>query len=225
MKAILIDDRIERQTSFIKEFNFSLEDYKDVLDNFVDNKYKEIEKNFENNNYSILKDFDIIMCHENAFDNINKSEVIYKIREFAKDNNKKLVFFSGGINISFYKKEYEYEMLKLNDKTLYSNNLKIFLDELRNNKLNILILAYGKKWKLNFLIEYLDNMSKYIQEFEFDDIYFDEFEDDLELNKLKEFGFIVEFDKEEITKDEMLEIKNKLANYIEEMIRYENYNS
>ena len=225
MKAILIDDRIERQNSFIKEFNFSLEDYKDVLDNFVDNKYKEIEKNFENNNYSILKDFDIIMCHENAFDNINKSEVIYKIREFAKDNNKKLVFFSGGINISFYKKEYEYEMLKLNDKTLYSNNLKIFLDELRNNKLNILILAYGKKWKLNFLIEYLDNMSKYIQEFEFDDIYFDEFEDDLELNKLKEFGFIVEFDKEEITKDEMLEIKNKLANYIEEMIRYENYNS
>jgi hypothetical protein len=42
MKALLIEDRKERQELFLKEFNLNFENYKNVLLNAIDDKYKEI---------------------------------------------------------------------------------------------------------------------------------------------------------------------------------------
>jgi len=224
MKAILIEDRKERQNLFMKEYKFDLNEYEDVLYNAIDKKYEKIYEELKKENYHFLNDYDVIISHKSAFEGDNSS-IIFRLENFAKNNNKKLIFFSGGIDTVYYYKENEFEHLELNSMVFYSKNLKMFLDELKNNKLHILILAYGKKWKLNIFIEVLDNMAKYIQSFEDDEIPFEFFEEDLGLNILKRLGFKKSFEKGVITKNEMIEFKNKLSEYIEEMVKYESYNS
>ena len=226
MKALLIEDRKERQKLFMEKFNINLEEYKDVLFNSIDEKYQKIYEDLRNENYEDLKNFDVIISHKSAFEGEN-SKIIHRLEKFSKENNKKLVFFSGGIDGIYYDKENEFEYMELNSMIFYSKNLELFLNELKEDKDNILILAYGKKWKLNILIEFLDTMTKYIMDLD-ENLFpfpYEYFKEDLELIKLKEFGFKIKFNKEEITKPEMIEIKNNLSNYIEEIIKYENYNS
>ena len=224
MKAILIEDRKERQNLFIKEFKFDLNGYEDVLYNATDKKYEKIYEELKKENYHFLNDYDVIISHKSAFEGDNSS-IIFRLENFAKNNNKKLIFFSGGIDTVYYYKENEFEHLELNSMIFYSKNLKMFLDELKNNKLHILILAYGKKWKVNIFIEVLDKLAYFIEIKNKDKFLFRNFSKRIELEKLKEFGFDFSFDKKEITKNEMIELKYKLAEYIEEMVKYESYNS
>jgi hypothetical protein len=224
MKALLIEDRKERQELFLKEFNLNFENYKNVLLNAIDDKYKEILNFLKNEEYDFLDEFDVIISHKSAFDDLN-AQIIYRLENYAKDIGKKLVFFSGGIDSIYYYKENDFEHLELNSMLFYSRNLIYFLDELKDDKLNILILAYGKKWKLNIYIEILDKIAKYIQEMTKDKTLFKIFYKKTNLENLINLGFKINFDKREITKQEMIEIKNKLAYHIEEMLKYENYNT
>ena len=224
MKALLIEDRKERQKLFIEKFSINLEDYKDILTNGVDKKYQKIYESIKNENYEILKEFDVIISHKSAFEDDN-SKIIYRLKKFSKENNKKLVFFSGGIDGIYYDKENEFEYMELNSMLFYSKNLELFLNEFKENRVNILILAYGKKWKLNIFIEVLDKIAKYIEELEKERGLFDSFYKNTDLEKVEDLGFRINFDNRVITKLEIIEIKNKLSNYIEEMVKYENYNS
>jgi len=217
MKVILIEDRNERQKLFIEKFNFDLEKYNDILFNAVNDKYQEVYENIKMNNFDFLKKFDVIISHKSAFEDDN-SKIIFRLEQFAKTYNKKLVFFSGNIDTTSYYKKDEFEYLEINSTILYSNNLKIFLDFLKEDKLYILSLAYGKKWKLNIFIEFVDKISKYIQDLDEDFIPFEFFEDDLELYKLKELGFEIKFENEEISKKDIIEIKNNLVDYIEKLV-------
>ena len=223
MKALLIEDRKERQKLFIEKFSINLEDYKDILTNGVDEKYQEIYESIKNENYEILKEFDVIISHKSAFGDDN-SRIIYRLEKFSKENNKKLVFFSGGIDAVYYDKEDEFEYMELNSMLFYGENLELFLNEFKENRVNILILAYGKKWKLNIFIEVLDKMAKYIEELNKEKVLFKTFYRETDLEKIENLGFEISFSKKGITKSEMIEIKNNLSNYIEEIIRYENYN-
>ena len=92
--------------------------------------------------------------------------------------------FSGGIDTNSYQEDGEYKFLKINSKTIYSENLKLFLKEFENNKKEILILSYGHKWKLNILLNIFEKINYFIAKNDEELIYFEDFEDECKIKLL-----------------------------------------
>ena len=148
---LLIEDRIERQELFSKEMNFNFDRYSNILDNRVSLDGVDL------NHYST------IICHRSAFGD-SDDNVLDRLKNHCKKTQVQLVLFSGGISSTFYSYN-EYEFLLLNSKSFYSNNLKIFLEEAtEKNNLNIRLLAYGKNWKINLLLNTLAKVNLFISE-------------------------------------------------------------
>ncbi len=160
MKILLIDDRIERQVKFTNESGINLNDYRDILDNYTGEKYEQLLSEFRNGNYNLISDYEVIITHRSAYEEIN-GKVLDKFKELCKNENKKLVFFSGGISSVAYLVE-PFEFLLLNSEVLYSKNIEIFLDSIETSELNILLLAYGKNWNLNILLNTLEKINMFI---------------------------------------------------------------
>ena len=124
-KILLIEDRKERQQLFMDATNIDLNEYSNILDNAVDKKYDDIfckltDGSFDFENYSI------IISHKSAFDKDN-SVILEKLKRYCETHKKPLVFFSGGIDENYYNKS-EYELVLINSKTFYSQNIKLFLE-------------------------------------------------------------------------------------------------
>lgn len=159
-KIMLIDDRTPRQMKFTEESGIKLDDYSDILDNYTADNYNGLLEEFRNDNFSKLNSYDVIITHRSAFGDLN-GKVISTFKDFCKKNQKSLVLFSGGIsNSSISYTSFEY--LLLNSKTLYSNNLKQFLDYTKTKKANILVLSFGNEWKLNLLLNTLEKINFFI---------------------------------------------------------------
>jgi len=156
-KVMLIDDRTERQTAFHKEIGTNLNKYTDILNNFTANSYEKLLEEFRKNDFSILDQYEVIITHRSAFGDLN-GQVISTFKEVCKQNNKSLVFFSGGIS-SVSIKNVPFEHLLLNSKKFYSQNLELFLELSKNNKPNLLALAFGENWKINLLLNSLEKIN------------------------------------------------------------------
>ena len=146
-KILIIEDRTKRQHEFITETKINLNDaiYENILDNKTDDKYLDIFANLKNDTFD-FDDYSVIISHKSAFENEN-SVILSKLETYCKNNNKILVLFSGGIDTNYYLKDDEYEHIELNSKTLYSENIKLFLEDFKDGNLNPLILCYGNRWK------------------------------------------------------------------------------
>jgi len=165
-KILLIEDRPQRQNDFLKLSNIDLAKYEDFLDNKTD-----IDIDFD------LSFYDVIIAHQSIFINERK-EILGKIKKYCIENNKPLVLFSGNNEISYTHNEHE--ELVLNSKDIYSANLILFLEEFQKQSLNIRILAFGNKWKLNILLNVLEEINIFIEKNTDEDIDYDDF-----LNKTK----------------------------------------
>lgn len=147
-KILLIEDRVERQEIFKEETGIDVGLY-NILDNQTSINMNELE------NYST------IITHRSAFGSMDEN-ILDLLKEYCSKNNTKLVFFSGGITSTYYSKT-SYEFLLLNSKSFYSQNLKLFLDDaVDNNDENLLLLAYGKNWKINLMLSVLSEVNLYI---------------------------------------------------------------
>ena len=124
-KILLIEDRKERQQLFINETDIDLNKYKDILDNAIDEKYDEIFYKLKANTFD-FENYSTIISHKSAFDKDN-SAMIEKLKDYCKTRKKTLVFFSGGIDENYYNRS-EYELILINSKTFYSQNIKLFLE-------------------------------------------------------------------------------------------------
>ena len=140
-KILLIEDRSHRQKDFLRLSNINLNDYTDILDNKIDNKYEEFIKDIQNNSFD-LSIYDVIIAHQSIFINDFKL-ILGKLKNYCKDNHKKLVLFSGGNETSYINDEYE--ELGLSSEDFYNQNLKLFLENFKQNKINIRILSFGNK--------------------------------------------------------------------------------
>lgn len=219
MKILLIEDRIGRQEQFT---NIDFKDY-NIIDNKIGVDYEEVKKELQNNNFELLKEYAVIITHRSAFGE-SGSKILDKLRYYCEENNKKLVLFSGGISATFYTKQ-PLEALSLNSKILYSDNLKLFLDNAKITKnSNLLILGYGKNWKLNPLLNTLENIKKFLIKNYGEEFDYDEFEDDVELEileniiDLKKYKEIDEFKEEDVKeiKQNILKKVNILLGVINE---------
>lgn len=150
-KILLIEDRIERQELFSRESGFDFAYYSNFLDNRTSLDGVELEH------------YSTIICHRSAFGD-SDSNVLDNFKDHCKKTQAQLVFFSGGISSTFYSYK-DYEFLLLNSKSFYSHNLQIYLDDvLEKGNSNLRLLAYGKNWKINLLLNTLAKVNLFISE-------------------------------------------------------------
>ena len=202
MKILLIEDRADRQRKFTK-IDFSKYP---MVDNKIGDDYKAIEKAFNEERFE-LNDYDVIISHRSAFGE-NNSKVLSKLKAFCKENKKQLILFSGGISVSFYTTT-PFEFLSINSKELYGDNLELFLEDAKkNNDTNLLLLAYGKNWELNILLNTLEKINMFLVKYE-KSITYNRFKVD---TKYKTIEKLIDFEEYNsgFTKEDIEDIKVKI---------------
>ena len=209
MKILLIEDRPERQKQFLKKTGIDIVSYR-FIDNKTENEYKSL-KNELLVNISILEEYDIIISHRSAF-GIDNAKIIDAIKNYCETNKKYLILFSGGISTSYYTKT-PYEYLSLNSKDFYSDNLKLFLDNIqKNNDINLLLLTFGEQWELNLIL----NIFEKLNTVNYDDIDdYDALNDKINITSIDRFIDLTRFkDKDEISLKDIQDIKHLISKYI-----------
>lgn len=155
MKVTLLEDRIGRMEQF-SEFDLKKEQSIFIITN---SELTNLISDLDNNSTDKLNDYECIIMHRSAFTNSQRDV----IKAYCKKNKKHLVFFSGGISSSIYN-DSSFPFLHINSKDFYSNNLRLFIDEIESqNNLNLLILQFGYRWKLNLLLSLRDELNVMIQ--------------------------------------------------------------
>lgn len=153
MKVLLIEDRPERKRLFMELNKIDLSKYH-FLEIIDGNKFIETRNKISSHNLDSFNNYDIIISHKSALSQ-NEQDIIC---EYCSNKMKSIVFFSGGISTSFYE-EIKNPILHINSKEFYSGNLVNFLNNIQNNnEINIKILQFGDKWKLNNLLNVRDKL-------------------------------------------------------------------
>jgi len=149
-KILLIEDRAERQERFTQDTGIDLKNYAEIIDNRTSLDKSQLDK------------YSTIITHRSAFGDQDEN-ILDLLKQHCAETNTKLVFFSGGISSTYYSKT-KYEFLLLNSKSFYSQNLKLFLDDAKasGDEVNILLLGYGKNWKINLLLNTLAKVNLFI---------------------------------------------------------------
>lgn len=213
-KILLIEDRPERQKLFMGDTKIDLTSYSDILDNITDNKYKTLLEELKNNTFN-FDEYETIISHKSAFDDDNRL-ILNKIKNHCKASKKQLIFFSGGISANYYDNT-EYEFMELNSKVFYSKHLKLFLEDARKNKPNILILSYGNKWKLDTLLNVIEKINYFINTNNEEDILYTEFENKTDLNYLSNFDYYKpKIEDDWIDLEEIKKVKNSIETHIKQ---------
>lgn len=183
-KILLIEDRIKRQEDFLDDASMDMESYDDILDNQTD---KDFYKKILKDEIDLYK-YQTIISHKSVGDE-DSVQVIDKLKSHCKITSTPLVLFSGGISTNFYSND-NYEMIELNSKTFYSQNLQIFLDAMKNNEQNLLILCYGQKWKLNIALNALEKINRFIEKNDKkEEIKFSKLKLEIDMDKLKQIDY------------------------------------
>ncbi|MDF1875678.1 hypothetical protein JHD48_08020 [Sulfurimonas sp. SAG-AH-194-I05] len=217
-KILLIEDRVTRQQLFMNETSIKLDEYNDILDNCINHKYTDFLQDILRDEFDLDK-YSIIITHKSAFEEKN-IEVLSKLKKYCEVHQKPLVFFSGGISVNYYLND-AYESLELNSKTFYSSNLTYFLKEFKANNKNILMLCYGKKWRLNVAANILEKTNNFIEKKKsFTDILYSELSDMVDMETLHKLNLEIAKNKIEdgwIDLENIESFRDDVFNYISEL--------
>jgi len=175
---LFIEDRTSRQTLAFLKLGISLDKYKDIVENAIDESYEEIFKMLKEDRFDFSK-YSFIICHKSAFDDEN-SKIISKLKQGCSCHDIPLVLFSGGIDANYHDTYDKYA--EINSKTLYSHNLKLFFENAKEKNIDIFSLIYGEKWKLNILLNLLEKINLFVQSHSGDRVYFKRFSSDVGLD-------------------------------------------
>ena len=203
-KIALIEDRYPRQRKFLEQNNINLDKYCDVLGNFIEEKASNILENISNDSFD-LNEFDIIVCHKSVK---NNTVILGNLKDYCKKSQKTLVLFSGGISVNYYDNS-EFELLELNSKTFYSHNLFLFLESIKTNNEDIMMLCYGEQWKQNIVANVLEKTNLFIFDIKnsFENVA--NFQIDANLGKI-DYKF---YEPKEKIFDEIVQFKESLEKY------------
>lgn len=151
MKIAIIEDRIGRIKQFT-EFELTKRESVVIITGM---EFDNLIGTLKSNDTRELDQYECIASHRSALTN----EVRDTLKEYCRKNRKPLIFFSGGITSSVLK-DVEFQFLHINSKEFYSENLKLFIEACEeNDTVNLLVLQFGKKWKLSLLLNLRNNIS------------------------------------------------------------------
>ena len=170
---------LENNTIRANKSEINFENYSEVIKSvFSDAQCNNLLDKFLENNH-IFDEYGTIIIHENIFREDQRKELFKVLENYSK--NKNLIKFSGNNTQASLIDN----TLQLSAENLYQN-IEVFLEESKKNVSNILILAYGKHWDLNKLLNTLQSLNLFIEDYdEEEEIDFDEFEDDFDLLELQ----------------------------------------
>jgi len=170
---------LENNTIRANKSEINFENYSEVMESvFSDVECNTLLADFLEDNHVFYK-YKTIIIHESIYREEQRKELFKTLESYAK--NKNLVKFSGNNSQASLTDK----TLQLSAENLYEN-LETFLQESQKNESNILMLAYGKYWDLNKLLNTLQLLNLFIEDYdEKEEIDFDVFEDDFDLRELK----------------------------------------
>lgn len=213
-RILLLEDRVSRQLKILKENNINIDEYSSILHNFTENSLSEFLEEIINDCFN-LNSYDIVICHKSIEYKDSNTILISNLKKYCKKHNKTLVFFSGGISVNYYDNS-EIEYLELNSKTFYSQNLQLFLEEMQKENENILMLCYGKNWKLNIASNILEKTTIFIEQSREDDIELNSFTNSVDFKKLSQLDYSfydMEIEDGWVFLSEIKKLKNSLIDY------------
>jgi len=216
-KILLIEDRSIRQQFFTKDLDIDLNGYSDILDNCINELYLELELQLKNGTFN-FDEYDYIISHKSAFGQ-NNSKLLERLKGFCKLNKKTLILFSGGISSNYYD-ESEFKILELNSKTFYSKNLKMFLEAIKNDEENILMLCYGRRWKQNIVSNIIETINIFIDRNDSEDIDYVEFTKYVDVKTLvtiKDNIYTVKIEDGWIFLEEIRKLRDSLYKYLQKI--------
>lgn len=208
-KILLIEDRIKRQNDFLELHDISLEHYSDILVNLERERLFDTLEDIVQNNIN-FEEFDIIICHKSIEYNDKNSLIISNLKDYCKKSQKTMVLFSGGISVNFYD-DGDLELLELNSKIFYSQNLSIFLEAVKSQNEDVTMLCYGKEWKENIVANTLEKTNLFITDMQNGIEFITNFQLDPKLTKLQ-YEF---YRPKENNIDEIRKYKNSLEKYFQ----------
>ena len=215
-KIVLIEDVVSRQKDFMKETDFDLLEYEDILENAIGDRYREIEESLQSDDFD-LSEYAMIMAHESAFGTDVKFS-LEKLKQYCEESKTPLVLFSGGASNYYNNAKFEY--LELNTKDFYSQNLKVFFDAYREEKYNILMLAYGEKWIFNSLLNVLEKTNVFLDRNSDEDIVYKEYENFTKIDTLNSFNhnfYDIPMEDGWVYWKDIVTLKNSIVEYIQEL--------
>ncbi len=222
-KILLIEDRSERQLLFMNKTNINFESYFEILENATGKQYEELFVKLKRGDL-YFNDYAIVMTHKSAFADDNK-DILHKIKELCQEQKIPLVLFSGGVSTNYYDKTEDLEIMELNSKDFYSENLKLFLEKFRQHgQIELLILSYGNNWELNILLNTIEKIHNFIALNEDEDILYDEFVNSTDFHLLENLEFDYHHPSIEdgwIYLSEIKETASSIEDYIKKSILYE----
>lgn len=213
-EILLLENKIDRENinqdklkklaeSSVLEIVFGDNNCNDLLNKFMDDSEQ-------------FNQYSTIIIHASIY-TIEKREKLFDRLKVQKEKN--IVIFSGeGSTISLNTNSFI-----LPAKVLYSHNLEIFV---REPNRNILMLGYGKNWKINILLNILEKLNLFIDKNILEKYNFDNFEDEIKLLDLKNIMDDDSYDdfinqdpyKDDINKNKIQQIQQKIYKYIEESL-------
>lgn len=158
INILLVEDRPVRQQIYSNNSGVNLGSFPNLKNVCGGEEFYSVrEKIIKEINY--FDKFDILMFHRSALSTKERTTLI----DYVRYNLKTLIFFSGGISATNIQKVGKSQLLTINSKDFYSENLELFLI---NEGKEISELAFGANWKLNQLIGASDKLALYILNFE-----------------------------------------------------------
>jgi hypothetical protein len=167
MKILLIEDRIVRKELFLDRSEIDLSKYT-FLREITPEEFRKIKSSIKNADKTFFDGYDLIITHKSAF-TLNEQDILASI-------GKSIIYFSGGISQSFYL-EYPFPCLHINSSDFYSINLVDFLNYVNETgEIEMLILQFGTKWKLNLLLYTRDKLKQLLYKNVEKDLYPEDFD-------------------------------------------------
>lgn len=144
-KPIVVYDNVfEQRATLFKNIDYHCfeEDFPFVF--FAENvEITEFRVRILDPSYEQQEDIALVAVHDTFFESVET-----ELYDYCKKMNIPLVSFSGSCSKSTYSNKKEIEILEIPSNWFYSDNLLCFLNTYKNdNKINLLLLAYGKNYK------------------------------------------------------------------------------
>jgi len=183
-KILLLEDRTYRQVRACNNASLELSKYEDELENATNQRYEAHFQSLENDSFKVDA-YKAIIAHKSGFGDDNQA-MLHKLEQLCKKSGIPLIYFSGGISLVTFMHTEELEKLEINSKVLYSNNLKLFLEHFQQQgEIELMILGYGKSWKLNILLNTLEKINLFMARNNKEDVLYEDFANQTDFNLLE----------------------------------------
>ena len=147
-KVLILDDRVSRKKTHMSNGSIC------ALNNCEINGYLKMitGEGLENeNSFAYCDDYTLLAIHKSWLDT---NGLVSDIEKYAKNNQKYLILFSGGIGQTILREEYT--ILNVNSAIFYTDKLPVFIDRFSTSEVNqpLLQLLYGENWLFPIYMKY-----------------------------------------------------------------------